>query len=77
MEINGSIKVQGFIRISDLDDGETFAFCDDDDLYMKGSSENGYVYAISLADGIVYNMAEKSWWDSKPVRLIKSILEIQ
>lgn len=77
MEIKGKIEVQGYTRISDLDDGETFTFCDDDDLYMKGVSRNGCTYAINLADGMVYDIDEECWWDNRPVRLIKSILEIQ
>lgn len=77
MQIKGKIEVQSFTRICDLDEGATFVFCDDNDLYMKGVSRNGCIYAISLEDGIVYDIDEECWWDSRPVQQIKSVLEIQ
>lgn len=78
MEINGTIEVQGFTRICDLDDGTTFAFCDSNELFMKGSSSaTDTLYAISLEDGIVYDIDEECLWDSRPVQQIKTVLTIK
>jgi hypothetical protein len=78
MEINGIVEVQGFTRICDLDDGVTFAFCDSNELFMKGSSSasSDVLYAISLADGTVYDIYDEEDWSDRPVRQIKTILTI-
>ena len=39
MQINGTVEVKGFLTIEDLDYGDTFAFCDDNILYLLGVNE--------------------------------------
>ena len=77
MEINGTVEIQGFTRICDLEDGITFAFCDSNELFMKGSSSatNTLLYAISLENGTVYDIDDVEWYD-RPVRQIKTVLTI-
>lgn len=77
MEINGKVEVQGFTRICDLDDGVTFAFCDSNELFIKGSSSSTYLlYAINLEDGTVYDIEDMDW-ENRPVRQIKTVLTIK
>ena len=78
MEINGIVEVQGFTRIEDLEDGTTFAFCDSNELFMKGSSSatDTLLYAISLEDGTVYDIEDMDW-ENRPVRQIKTVLTIK
>lgn len=77
MEINGNVEVQGFTRICDLEDGTTFAFCDSNNLFIKGSALSTYLlYAIDLEDGTVYDIEDMDWED-RPVRQIKTVLTIK
>lgn len=78
MEINGIIEVQGFTTIEDLECGTVFVFCDDNELFMKGSSSatSTLLYAISLEDGTVYDIDDVEWYD-RPVRQIKIVLTIK
>ena len=77
MEINGIVEIQGFTRIRDLDDGTVFAFCDSDELFIKGYIERGgYLGATDLKDGILYDVKDMNWED-RPVRQIKAVLTIK
>lgn len=77
MEINGTVEIQGFTRICDLEDGTTFAFCDSNKLFIKGSASSTYLlYAIDLEDGTVYD-TEHMDWEDRPVRQIKTVLTIK
>lgn len=75
MQINGNIDVQGFTRITDLEYGGIFAFCDDSEILMKGSDALGYDMAVRLEDGAVYNVEEEGWVN-RLVRQIKAVLTI-
>ena len=75
MEIKGKVEVQGYTRICDLDDGEVFVFCDENEPMLKGSDDNDNTYAIRLNDGEVFDIYEKEWYD-RPVRQIKAILTV-
>lgn len=74
MEINGRVEIQGFTRICDLDDGTVFAFCDSDELFIKGY-QNGYLGITNLEDGAIYDVYNMNWED-RPVRQIKAILKV-
>jgi hypothetical protein len=77
MEINGKVEIQGFTTIEDLEDGTTFAFCDSNKLFIKGSSSSTYLlYAINLEDGMVYDIEDMEW-ENRPVRQIKTVLTIK
>ena len=75
MQINRNIDVQGFTRITDLECGAVFAFCDDSEILMKGSDAYGHDMAVCLEDGAVYNV-EVAGWVNRPVRQIKAVLTI-
>lgn len=69
MEIKGNVKIKGFC---DLENGAVFVFCDENEPMLKGAT----YYAIRLADGAVFDVYDKDWYD-KPVREIKAVLTVE
>ena len=55
MEIIGNVKVKGFLRCEDLEDGEVFTFLDDNSPYMLCSdSWDRYVINLETGDRGIY-----------------------
>ena len=72
MKIVGKVEVQGYTRVEDLDEGEVFCFCDDNEVYMKAS--RGYM--ISLENGYLIDYEEEGY-ENRPVRTLKAHLVIE
>lgn len=74
MEIIGNIETKGFLRCVDLDDGEVFAFLDDNKPYMI-CSNNYDTFVINLVtgdiEGDIYDFPDR------PVRELKTKLIIE
>ena len=62
MKIVGEIKVKGFMRVEDLNEGDVFIFLDECDLYMMGRDEYDDTYVINLKTGMVTNIDETNQW---------------
>ena len=75
MEINGTVEVQGFTTIEDLECGTVFVFCDDNEPMLKGDNCD-YQCAIRLSDGKVFDVWDEHWCE-RPVRQIKAVLTIK
>ena len=77
MKINEEIKVKGFTRIEDLDNGDVFIFLDKSDPYIVGIDENSDdTYAINLRNGIVTEVYESNWGD-RPIEILNVELVIK
>lgn len=74
MEIIGNIETKGFLRCVDLDDGEVFAFLDDDKPYMICSS-NYDTFVINLVTGDIEGDIHD--FPDRPVRELKTKLIIE
>lgn len=72
MKIVGNVEVQGYLRVEDLDEGDVFCFCDDNEVYMKTSE--GYI--VSLEDGKLTGDDEYDCYN-RPVRILKAHLVIE
>ena len=71
MKIVGNVEVQGYLRVEDLDGGEVFCFCDDNEAYMKTSQ--GYIVSLRNGDIIDYECEDYN----RPVRILKAHLVIE
>lgn len=71
MKIVGNIEVQGYTRVEDLDEGEVFCFCDDNEAYIKTS--RGCMVNLENGDIIDY----EEGYEDKPVRILKAHLVIE
>ena len=76
MEINGTVEVKGFLTIEDLDYGDTFAFDDDNTLYLLGTSEGGFAYAINLENGMILEVEDNNMLN-RPIHRIKAQVVIK
>ena len=74
MEIIGNIETKGFLRCVDLDDGEVFAFLDDDKPYMI-CSNNYDTFVINLVTGDIEGDIHD--FSDRPVRELKTKLIIE
>ena len=74
MEIIGKVEVKGFLRTSDLEDGDVFTFLDDNKPYML-CSNNYDIFIINLdtgeTEGDVYDFPDR------PIRRLKAKLIIE
>lgn len=75
MQINGNIEIKGFITIKDLDCGDTFAFDDDNTLYLLGENELGYFYVIDLENGTILDVDDNKMMN-RPIHRINAIVKI-
>ena len=71
MKIVGKVEVQGYLRIEDLDEGDVFCFCDDNEAYIKAS--RGYI--LNLRNG--YLIDYEDGYEDRPVRTLKAHLVIE
>lgn len=69
MTIYGRIEIEGFLSVCDIDNGDCFAFLDEDILYIKVSD----VYYVDLKHGILYK--EENGID-RPVRRINAEINL-
>lgn len=70
MQIEGKIKINGFLRVEDLKEGEAFVFEDSDTVFMKAKVDR----FINLEDGTIsydYDYA------NSPVRHIKAKIVVE
>lgn len=72
MKIVGNVEVQGYLRIEDLDIGEVFCFCDNNEVYMNTSQ--GFIVNLSNGDLIDYECDD---YANRPVRILKAHLVIE
>lgn len=75
MEIIGKIEVKGFLRVQDLEDGEVFAYLDDNEPLMISRSGR-YDYIINLKTGEVTEDDDAIYSD-RPIRRLKAKLIIE
>lgn len=75
MEIIGKIEVKGFLRVQDLEDGEVFAYLDDNEPLMISRSGR-YDYVINLKTGEVTEDDDVIYSD-RPIRRLKAKLIIE
>lgn len=75
MEIIGKIEVKGFLRVQDLEDGEVFAYLDDNEPLMISRSDR-YDYVINLKTGEVTEDDDAIYSD-RPIRRLKAKLIIE
>lgn len=75
MEIIGKIEVKGFLRVQDLEDGEVFAYLDDNEPLMISRSGR-YDYIINLKTGEVTEDDDVIYSD-RPIRRLKAKLIIE
>lgn len=75
MKINGEIAVKGFLTIDDLDCGDTFAFDDDNTLYLLGVNELDYPCVINLENGKILDAEDNKMID-RPIHRINAIVTI-
>lgn len=75
MEIIGKIKVEGFLRVRDLDDGDVFTFLDDNEPYMYGGN-NYDDFIINLSTGTVQSDSNAEFL-VRPIRRLKAKLIIE
>lgn len=74
MEIIGKIEVKGFLRVQDLEDGEIFAYLDDNEPLMV--SHGRYDYIINLKTGEVTD-DDEIFCSDRPIRRLKAKLLIE
>ena len=74
MEIIGKIKVKGFLRCEDLENGEVFTFLDDNSPYIL-CSDGWDKYVVNLETGDVGGYI--SDLSDRPVRRLKAKLIIE
>ena len=74
MEIIGKVEVKGFLRASDLEDGDIFTFLDDNKPYMLCS--NSYdIVIINLDTGEIEG--DVCDFPDRPIRRLKAKLIIE
>lgn len=75
MEIIGKIEVKGFLKVTDLDDGDVFTFLDNNEplMFTRG---NCYDFIINLKTGELIEDDDIVYSD-KPVRRLKAKLVIE
>ena len=71
MKIVGKVEVQGYTRVEDLDDGDVFCFCDDNEVYIK--TPRGYI--VNLRNGYIIDYEDD--YENRPVRILKAHLVIE
>lgn len=69
MTINKNLKVEGFLKMYDIDRGECFCFLDDNELYLRTDED----FYIQLSTGSVFY--ENGDVD-RPVRKINAEINI-
>lgn len=62
------LKVEGFMRVCDIDSGECFQFLDDETLYMRA-----FDFYVSVADGEIFDDAYQC---DRPVKKVETELRI-
>lgn len=70
MQIEGKIKINGFLRVEDLKEGEAFVFEDSDTVFMRAELDQ----FINLEDGTISNVFD---YDNSPVRHIKAKIVVE
>lgn len=70
MQIEGKIKINGFLRVEDLEEGEAFVFEDSDTVFMKAELNQ----FINLEDGTISNDYD---YNNSPVRRIKAKIVVE
>ena len=70
MQIEGKIKINHFLRVEDLKEGEAFVFEDSDTVFMKAELNQ----FINLEDGTISNDYD---YDNIPVRHIKAKIVVE
>ena len=74
MEIIGKIEVKGFLRCEDLEDGEVFAFLDDDEPCML-CTDNYDRFIVNLKTGETEGYIND--FSDRPIRKLKAKLIIE
>lgn len=74
MEIIGKIETKGFLKVTDLDDGDVFTFLDNNEPLMF-TSGNCYDFIINLKTGELIE-DDDIIYSGKPVRRLKAKLII-
>ena len=74
MEIIGKVEVKGFLRTSDLEDGDVFTFLDDNTPYMICSNSFD-IFIINLSTGELEG--DVCEFPDRPVRRLKAKLIIE
>jgi hypothetical protein len=69
MTVEGKIKINGFLRVKDLNCGEPFVFEDDDTIYMKADGNQ----FVNLDDGSI----SYDDYDERPVRRINAKIVVE
>lgn len=75
MEIIGKIEIKGFLRVQDLEDGEVFAYLDDNEPLMIVRNDR-YDYIINLKTGEITEDDDAIYSD-RPIRRLKAKLIIE
>ena len=75
MEIIGNIKVNGFLRVEDLGNGEIFAYLDDDEPLMF-IYDNNCDYIINLKTNTITEN-KNIIFSERPIRKLKAKLIIE
>ena len=70
MKIEGKIKINGFLRVEDLNCGEPFVFEDNDTIYMKADGDQ----FVNLDDGSISCEYD---YDERPVRRINAKIVVE
>ena len=75
MEIIGKIDINGFLRVEDLENGEVFAYLDDNEpfMFIRGDSCD---YIINLKTNEITE-DEDIIFSERPIRRIKAKLIIE
>lgn len=75
MEIVGKIEAKGFLKVTDLEDGDVFTFLDNNEPLMF-TSGNCYDFIINLKTGELIE-DDDIIYSGKPVRRLKAKLVIE
>ena len=70
MKVEGTIKINGFLRVEDLNEGEAFVFEDSDIVFMRAELDQ----FINLEDGTISNVFD---YDNSPVRRINAKIVVE
>lgn len=70
MTVEGTIKINGFLRVEDLNEGEAFVFEDSDTVFMRAELDQ----FINLEDGTISNVFD---YDDSPVRRINAKIVVE
>ena len=70
MTVEGTIKINGFLRVEDLNEGEAFVFEDSDTVFMRAELDQ----FINLEDGTISNVFD---YNDSPVRRINAKIVVE